>query len=298
MSQMMILELFHLRNLRMIRGVSRGLQRLELIAALMLLLAASVSAEEWYLPRATHLLKGGSWEVGARAQFLFERNGLDFDRRVDGVTSLRYAPTSRLELYAEGPYSYIEEERAVFPATISSTDQEGWGDLFTQVSYDFLGKEDWKLMLNLDAVIPTGKNPYEDARDLGGGFYSISPGLTYVRILDPAALFFYIGHQWTVPNSFPGIGQIEPGEDLRFRTGVSLMLHPRLRTSAYVVGDIVGHTRVRSIEIAGTDRDVIRFGGRIEWSVSDRVKLDVNSVFGATALSSDAVLSVGVTYSL
>jgi hypothetical protein len=260
--------------------------------------AASASAEEWYLPRSTHLLKRGSWEVGTRAQFLFDRNGLDFDRRVDAVASLRFAPTGRLELYAEGPYSYVEQERAVFPATISSADQEGWGDLFTQVSYDLLGEEDWKLMLNTDFVFPTGKNPFEDARDLGEGFYKIAPGLTYVHILDPAALFFYAGHQWTVPNSFPGIGQIEPGEDFRFRAGLSLMLHPRLRTSVYTVGDIIGHTRVRSIEIAGTDRDVIRFGGRMEWNVGDRWKLDVNSVFGASAFSSDAVLSLGVSYSL
>ncbi len=255
-------------------------------------------AQEWYIPQQSSVLEAGKIDVGTRLQFMVDRSGNDWDRRVDGILNLRFAPTRRLEFYVEGPYSYIEQERTVFPFLLHSTDQEGIGDIFSQVSYDLVGREDWRVMVTVDGVYPTGKNTYEDRRLLGDGFYKVAPGLTYVKVIDPAALFFYAGHQWTIPRSFTGFGKVEPGEDFRFRMGLSMMFHPRLRASVYTAGDVIGHTRLRGVQIAGTDRDVIRVGGSVNWAVADRWRMDWSSSFGMTDNAADAVIALGLTYSL
>lgn len=272
------------------------MKKIGMMAILLLAAAGGAHAEEWYIPRPTHLAGEHAGEVGTRFQFFFDRDGIEFDRGFDAILHARYSPRKRVELYIEGPYSYRERERASFAQQkLHTVDEEGWGDIFTQISYDLTSGDDWKVMVSTDAVFPTGKNQFDHDRQLGDGHYKIAPGITYIKIVDPAALFAYAGHQWTVPRHLIGTGKIEPGEAFRFRVGISVMLHPRLRTSFYTAGDIVGHTRIRSIQSAGSDRDVVRFGTGLDLTVSENLSVNWNAAFGVTDLATDAVLSFGLS---
>lgn len=267
-----------------------------LFAFCLLIFSAPVKAQEWYLPKQTRILKQGSGEIGSRMQYASNRDGVEWDRTIETVLSLRYAPLNRLELYAEGPYIFRDNRQVVFP-NLEHSYENGFGDVFAQINYELAGGSDWKVMLSTDAVFPTGPNIYEQNKTLGNGFYTVAPGLTFIQVVDPASIFLYLGYQWTLPEEFEGIGKIAPGEDFRFRLGASLMLSPRLRATIYTAGDVLAHTYFNGTRLPQTDGDLIRFGGGLSWNVNDRYKVEMSSVFGATPDAPDAVISLGLTRS-
>jgi hypothetical protein len=71
-----------------------------------------------------------------------------------------------------------------------------------------------------------------------------------------------------------------------------------MRLSLYTSGDVSGHTWVNGNKLATTDGDVVRYGGSMSWSVSDRTTIDFGSTFGATASAPDAVITLGINYKL
>jgi hypothetical protein len=154
------------------------------------------------------------------------------------------------------------------------------------------------MLLSVDAGIPTAKNSYEDNRRLGSGFYRFTPGVTLIQVIDPASLFLYMGYQTGPAETFGGVGSIEPGDVFRFRLGASLALSPRLRGSIYTAGDIIARTKLNRVRIEHTEGDLIRFGGSLGWDATERVKVEMNSVFGATAEATDAVVTLGITYKI
>lgn len=266
-----------------------------LVAAL--LFAPPLHAQEWYIPKRTEILAGGSATFGTRLQYIADEDGILNSRAASAIFSLRWAPINRLELYVEGPFTYREREQIIGFGYHSFND-EGWGDVFTQANWEVWGRQDRKILLGVDAVFPTGPDPYTRRVGLGGGFHRVAPGLTYLHIVDPVALHFYLGHQWTFPEIFPGTGKVEPGGSLRFRFGGSFALNPRMRLSLYTSGDVSGHTWVNGNKLATTDGDVVRYGGSMSWSVSDRTTIDFGSTFGATASAPDAVITLGINYKL
>jgi len=275
--------------------ISRNRIQLASIIYLLLAISTTVNAEQWYLPRPTNVLKKGSAEFGSRVSFSFDRNGLEFNRLAQLGLSLRVNPVNRFEFYVEAPYSYIEQERVKFPSYIYSESQEGWGDIYTQFSFDIAGRQDWKVIFHTDASFPTGKNPYVHSRSLGSGFYSVAPGFTFLKVIDPVVMYLYLGRQWTFPEHFTNYGKIQPGGDLRFRVGSSIMLNPRVKINLFTVGNIIGHIRLNGVQIAGSDQDVLRFGGGLSWNVSDSFRVDWNAVFGATDNADDALLNLEFT---
>lgn len=257
-------------------------------------IAGPILAEEWYLPKPVSVLKKGSGEVGLRAQYLTDEDGALNSRQADLTLFVRYAPLPRLELYLEGPYVYREEERVVAFGLHRFNDQ-GPGDLYAQATFELWGRTDARLFLGLDVVAPTGQDPFEHRIGLGSGFYRVAPGITALKIIDPAVLFVNVAHQWSFEEEFLGRGRVRPGDDLRVRIGSSFLLNPRFRASVYTTGDFFGHSYVNDVKVAGSDGDLIRFGGGLSWNVTERWKLDYNAAFGITGSASDAVLSLGVS---
>lgn len=259
--------------------------------------ALPAHAQQWYIPQKTTVLKKGAVDFGTEMQFSVDEADVLNSRSAAVNFSVRYSPLNRLELYIQAPYLYREDEQ-VLAFGLHSFNDQGLGDIFAQINVELLGRQDWKLMLNTDATFPTGQDPFEHRVGLGGGFYTIAPGLTYLKVVDPAIFFVYLGNQWSLSESFLGTAEVHPGNDMRFRFGASLLLNPRLRGTLYTAGDIVSTTRLGAAKVVASDGEIIRVGGGIDWNINERWRLDINSAFGVTNSTTDAVMSLGLNRTL
>ncbi|KAF0127319.1 MAG: hypothetical protein FD189_386 [Elusimicrobia bacterium] len=247
--------------------------------------------EDWYIPKPVDLISAGAVEVGTRFSFAVNGDGVLESSRLENGYWARYSPLSRLELYFQVPLVYARQERFDNLLNIVESSAFGLGDIFSQVSYEGFSGEDWKLIYNLDVSVPTGKNPYENRVGLGGGHYSLGLGQMAVKIVDPVALFGYIGYQHSLAGKYP-IGKVQPGGDLRFKLGSAIVLNPRIRTSLYVTGDIVGKVRINGRRLAGSSSNLVYFGWGTDWSTGG-FKVNVDAVFGMTKVTPDAAIIAG-----
>lgn len=257
--------------------------------------SASVSrAQEWYIPKRTALLERGSAEIGARVQMTANNDGLLDSMRVENVNHVRYAPLRRLEIYVELPLVYAEREDVV-NFNIVKNQNNGIGDLFSQLSFEGFSGEDWKLLYNLDGAFPTGKSPYTHRIGLGGGHFVMAAGQTAMKVIDPVVLFNHIGYQHTFPRRTPA-GYIAPGRDIRFRFGASLALNPRVQTTLHVTSDLIATAHANRQPIPGSSGTLVRLGWGIDWTVYKRLRLSMDAAFGMTKNTPDATLSIGGSY--
>lgn len=262
----------------------------------LLLLAALASpsaAQEWYIPKRTALLKGGTLEAGMRMQLSANNDGLLDTFRLDGIPNLRYSPLSRLELYAEVPLAYARREDVV-NFDIVENDVTGVGDTFGQISYEGFSGEDWKILYNLDGAFPTGKTRFRHRVPLGGAHFSAAAGQTMMKVIDPVVLFNHLGYQHAFARRFTG-RKIAPGETVRFRFGAALALNPRIQTSLHVTGDIVGSTKVDRAPVAGSAQTLMRLGWGLDWTLNGRLRAGFDAIFGVTKNTPDATLALGLT---
>lgn len=258
--------------------------------------AAPAAAQEWYLPKRTSVLDAGRAELGARAQVIGNNDGLLDSTRSEFVPHLRYAPWRRLELYVEAPLAYVEREDVV-QFNIVQDQVIGMGDVFVQGTFDAVSGEDWKLLLNLDGSVPTGKSPYRHRVPSGSGHGSAGLGQTALKIIDPLALFVHLGYQHTFGRR-DGAGRwVAPGRTVRFRFGTAVSLNPRVQTTLHVTGDKVATSKIGGAPVAGSSGLLVRFGWGLDWKLARRWRVGTDAVFGMTKSTPDATLALGTAFS-
>lgn len=252
---------------------------------------AESRGQDWYIPKPVELISAGAVEAGTRLSFSVNGDGVLESSRLENGYWARYSPLDRLELYFQVPLVYARQEYFDRLLNIVESDAFGPGDIFTQASYEGFSGEDWKLIYNLDVSVPTGKNPYENRVGLGSGHYSLGLGQMAVKIVDPVALFGYVGYQHSLARKYP-VGKVQPGGDLRFKLGSTIVLNPRIRTSLYVTGDIVGKVQIGGRRLAGSSSNLVYFGWGTDWSIGG-FKVNVDAVFGMTKVTPDAAIIAG-----
>ena len=99
------------------------------------------------------------------------------------------------------------------------------------------------LVGNVQATIPTGKGPFEVARNefgeasqaaTGSGFWGVTGGLTAIMPSDPGVLFGSLSYTKNFANTVNAeippvrVTRVDPGDSLSFSGGVGLALNPRL----------------------------------------------------------------------
>lgn len=265
------------------------------VAAIAIVVGApAVSAQqEWYIPKRTEVVESGHIELGLREQFSTENDGLLDSRRLDSIVSVRYSPVQRFEAYVEAPYVWAQNERIV-NFTIDKDEDNGIGDVFLQLTYEVFGGEDWRILLNLDGTFPTGNDPFDHEVGLGGGFYRVAGGVTALKVIDPVVLFVHLGEQHSFSEEFD-VGDVEPGEDVRYRIGANVQFNPQMRAGIHLSGDVIQSTQLEGDTIPGSDNDLVRLGVGLDWSVSERVRLSADGIFGMTDSTPDATVVIGVT---
>jgi len=166
----------------------------------------------------------------------------------------RYGVTNRFEAGVRVPYVYRSDRSVLAPiagstgAATGTRDMtakgDGLGDVESTLRYQITdGSNGWPyLIANLQAVIPTGHNPFEVKRDVtgapleastGAGFWGLSPSLTAILPTDPAVLFGSLGYTHNFGRSVntrigsAQIDYVKPGDAISASLGIGVSLNER-----------------------------------------------------------------------
>ena len=193
--------------------------------------------------------------------------------------SLRYGLTNRLEIGVRVPYVYRDDTSILAPIAGSTTndpartvdssaDGRGIGDVEFSARYQLTSaRGGWPFLIaNLQAVAPTGTDPFEVRRDelgsaleaaTGSGFWGVSPSVTAILPTDPAVLFGTFGYTKNfghdVDTFIPPvrITRVEPGDALSFSAGIGISLNQRTSLNLGYAHSWAFGTRTETITQSG-----------------------------------------------
>ncbi len=167
--------------------------------------------------------------------------------------AMRYGLTDRFEIGFRVPYLYRSDKMVTVPiadgsdqarAIDSSANGTGIGDVEVTARYQLNngGHNTPFLIANLQAAIPTGRDPFELKRNAtgiarqvatGAGFWGITPSITAILPSEPAVLFGTLGYTFNfAKNVNTDVGgerleRVEPGNQINISAGVGLALNER-----------------------------------------------------------------------
>ena len=246
---------------------------------------------------------------------------------LSAAATLRYGLTDRFEVGVRVPYVYRNDMSILAPiagstnndgaATIdSSASGNGIGDIELSGRYQLASaRGGWPFLIaNLQAVIPTGTDPFAVRRDelgraleasTGAGFYGISPSLTAILPTDPAVLFATVGYTYNVPSDVNTrippvqIDRVDPGDAISLSAGLGISLNQRTSFNlGYAHSWAFGTTtHTRTVSTTGVLGDPIRTTSRdlqigrllfgVTHRVSDRASINWSVEVGATDYATD-----------
>lgn len=241
--------------------------------------------------------------------------------------ALRYGVTDRFEIGVRLPYVYRNDASVLAPiagstnndpaATIdNSAKGDGIGDVEVTARYQLTRAQVGRpfLIANLQAVFPTGSNPFNVPRDTtgrpleaatGAGFYGVSPSLTGILQTDPAVLFGTIGYNFNLARNVNArippvqIDRVDPADAVFVSAGIGIALNQRTSFNlGYAHSWGFGtRTRVRTEDAQGvlgpptttTSRDlqIGRFLFGITHRVTDTTSINWAVEVGATEDAAD-----------
>lgn len=240
----------------------------------------------------------------------------DTDRMsIVGRAGFRYGVTNRLEIDAKIPWVY-RDDRVAGVAIGDQTEfvrdlrGAGLGDIEIGAHYQLTDGSGFPYTIaNLRAKAPTGEGPFDVDRTsqgveldaaTGSGFWTLEPSVTFILPTDPAVFYANIGYQHNFaisPDEQVGsaiVREFNPGEAIRTSLGVGLSVNERLslnfgydqshffpttlllETVNANTGEII-FTRARQPRVT-----VGSFGVGGSYYVNDRLRLNLNTSFGAT----------------
>lgn len=252
------------------------------------------------------------------------------ESRQDVLTAsatLRYGVTDRLEFGIRVPYVYRNDFAILAPipgagpdaATIdNSAKGNGIGDLEVSLRYQLTNARRGLpfLIANLQAVIPTGADPFGVPRDpvlgraleaaTGSGFYGISPSLTAILPSDPVVLFGTLGYTFNldknVNTTIPPVivEYVDPGDAVSASAGIGISFNERTTVNlGYAHSWAFGTTtRARPLvpdnanpdvltETTSRDLQIGRLLFGVTYRVSDRASVNWSVEVGATEDATD-----------
>lgn len=246
-------------------------------------------------------------------------------RAVTESLALRYGLTNRLEVDAR--IAYIQRNDRISGVSIDDSlattrelDGHGLGDVEFGAHYQLNRGVRWPYAIaNIRAKAPTGRGPFDVDRNpltgvdrelaTGSGYWSLEPSLTFILPTDPAVVFANFGYQVNMratPDAMVGptltVREFDPGDAIRASIGVGLSLNERLSVNfgydqSYFFstrtlfelnneGEIITYATKAPSATVGS----FLFGG--SYAVNDRLRLNLNTAFGATDEAPDMRVSL------
>lgn len=240
---------------------------------------------------------------------------------------LRYGLTDRLEIGARLPFVYRQDASVVAPiagstgndeaATIdSSVEGRDIGDLELSARYQLLDGNGGVpfVIANLQAVLPTGSDPFAIPRDelgrprraaTGAGFYGVSPSLTAILPSDPLVLFGTLGYTFNlaedVDTRIPPviINYVDPGDSVSASVGVGIAFNQRTTlnfgyTHSWAFGTMTRTSLIEPTpswpgmrETVSRDLQVGRLLMGVSYRVTNRASINWSVEVGATEDAAD-----------
>ncbi|MEA9993932.1 hypothetical protein QN382_10535 [Pseudomonas sp. 10B1] len=201
------------------------------------------------------------------------------------------------------------------------------GDINFGVAYKFLdetaNRPDAIFTFRIKA--PTGKNPYgiklqrssqndnlstPESLPTGNGVWSVTPGLSLVKTIDPAVLFGSIAYTYNLQDSFSDIsptegikvpGRVKLGDTFQIGAGIAFALNEKMSMS-FSVSDLIAMKSKVNQEGAGwqtisnSDANAGYFNVGMTLAVSDKLTIVPNLSIGLTADAPDFTFSVKLPY--
>jgi hypothetical protein len=185
------------------------------------------------------------------------------------------------------------------------------GDLELTARYQLIdgGNGSPYVIANLEAVIPTGTDPFAIPRDslgratraaTGAGFYGITPSVTAILPSDPVVLFGTLGYTFNlgtnVNTQIPPviINYVNPGDTISASAGLGVSFNQRTTLTLGYAHDWAFGTRTRTSLISPTaaspgiretvsrDLQIGRLLFGVTYRLSDRASVNWSVEVGAT----------------
>jgi LysM repeat protein len=242
--------------------------------------------------------------------------------RTEGL-GLRYGITNRLE--ADARVTWVNRNDRISGVAIDDSSSffrelngSGLGDAEVGLHYQLTNGKGFPFtVLNMRAKAPTGTGPFDVERSAasgvelelpsGSGFWTLEPSVTFILPADPAVIFANLGYQAnlsTSPDAALGnvfVREVSPGDAVRASVGIGLAVNDRFSMSFGYDQSSFFATKTR-LELADDPGVFVTssqqpamvgsflFGG--SYTVNDRIRLNLNTAFGATDEAPDMRISL------
>ncbi|HEU0133776.1 MAG TPA: transporter [Allosphingosinicella sp.] len=262
------------------------------------------------------------------------------ESRQDVLTAsagLRYGLSDRFEVGVRVPFVYRNDASILAPVAGTSGDPaatvdnsakgRGIGDVEFLARYQLTtARRNLPFFIaNLQVVAPTGESSFDVPRDglgralqaaTGGGFWSVSPGVTAILPTDPAVLFGTLSYNRNfarnVDTQIPPVivDRVDPGDSLAASVGIGVSLNQRTSFNlGYAHSWVFGtETRTRLIDPGPTDTGPVTATSRnlqigrlllgVTYRLDDRSSVNWSVEVGATRDAPDVrtTLRIPITF--
>lgn len=201
------------------------------------------------------------------------------------------------------------------------------GDVSFGVAYKFLDESESTpdAVVSLRVKAPTGKDPYgiklkqvpgnnnlnvPDDLPTGNGVWSITPGISLVKTVDPAVLFGSLSYTYNFEESFDDInpqqgvktgGKVKLGNWFQLGVGVAFALNEKMSMSFSFSELISQKSKVKQDgqswqTVSGSDANAGYFGLGMTYAVSNRFSIVPSLSIGITPDAPDFTFGVKFPY--
>ena len=225
-----------------------------------------------------------------------------FERSTYSARQLELALAVRAGLWegAEGnirvPFTYSQVTDISTSEWVRSQDKYSVGDISFGLQQTLL-KESASIpaiTASFTVMAPTGSKSYPETLnswleplDNGRGFWTISPGLSFVKTVDPAIIFGGVNYQYSFENTIDGY-RVQPGSGVTGYLGVGFALNDKLSLGARVSQSYFADMKYDGKIIQGTFTEPLDLAFTASyrifdnWVVSPEVRFGLNDDAGAS----------------
>jgi hypothetical protein len=214
-------------------------------------------------------------------------------------TALRAGLFEGVEGWIALPFSYTYIEQVSSNAYVRDREEWNIADVAAGVQFQLVNETSQipAISFSLTVSSPTGKkryydseNDWKDPLNNGSGHWMVSPGLSFVRTLDPAIIFGGINYDYSFKENIDGY-KIEPGWGFSTYYGIGFALNDSLSLGTRFSYSYSSNMNADDVEVHGSDKDAmdISFSASYRfsenWIATPQITYSLNSDAGASILS-------------
>jgi hypothetical protein len=267
-----------------------------------------------FLRQSSVLLKPGQFDVELGVQYRRNQKFLyvpaiteegtlaardSVRRELETRLAFRAAVANGVEVFASVPMVYTSEEEFRETGEVSDSDDFGIGDTAFGVKAQLIRESERmpEVVLAVTGIAPTGEDLYTGQRNaitLGGGFWAVAAGLTFIKSYDPVILFAGVDYIHRFDRTSSG-REISPAQEIAYGFGLGFAVNDSITLSGQLQGGYVGDSEVDGAEIEGSSSEPMSVRLGLTCTLGARRYIDSFVSFGVTEDAPDSVIGASVT---